>query len=238
MPDREHVRADTIHGERFVRARRRDGARAHDRQHAARGVGARASRAPAAIRVSAPEAGAERVGDAEALFRPPPRRRAGAGRRPLDRVERPRSLAVASHGGRPVRGAADELRDRQHGEPHELAVRLPQAARGRVRPADRESARLRRRRRPRARKRFGGARFHGDGANARELRPERSSRAQRANQRGLAPRRGRAGRARRVEQPAAGDRRSRPGRGRHRAPPPIRRASRAPRLAISSSTRP
>ena len=130
--------------------------------HAARRERARASRAPAAIRVSAPKARAERVGDAEALLRPAARRGPGAGRRALGRRRAcpsslPSRVTVVDQAGALLTGAStDECR-----EPLELAVRIPQAARGRVLASNRGSARLDRRCRARARKRVGGARFHG-----------------------------------------------------------------------------
>ena len=125
---------------------------------------------------------------------------------------------------------------RRDDEPDRLAIRLPQAGRERLRAAHSELARLDRRRRSGTRQRLGRNRFHGDRADARELRSERAARPQRANERRHPPRRRHAGRAGRAQQSAAGGcgaagRRQRRGDGRSRQHDALRRR------AISSSTR-
>ena len=135
------VRPNAVHGERAVRARRRNRARAHDRQHAARRDGARAPRAAAAVGVLAAEARAERVRDAEAVLR------AGASTtsrcspsctssRRACRISSPSRVTVVDQTGALLTSPERRL----DGEPHELAVRLPQASRERLLAAHPEPA--------------------------------------------------------------------------------------------------
>ena len=136
MPQ-EHVRPDAVHGERAVRARGRDRARAHDRRHAARRERARAPRAAAAVGVRRAEARAERVGDAQAAIGAAARREQVQAVVHLVASSVPELGAVARDGRRSRPARCSRRVGRRAAEPHELAVRIPQADRGGDRSASR-----------------------------------------------------------------------------------------------------